>query len=282
MPRYGAHAFCWIGDWTTEEGNRAIQLAAEAGFDFIEIPLLRPAEFDALSHKAALDAAGIEATVSLVLPEDLHMPDNPQGALDFLTQALNHTEALEATFLGGCIGYALGYMTGEPPTDGERSRVIESLGKLAEDAKRRGITLGLEAVNRYETYLYNTLGDVRKTVEGTGADNIVVHADTYHMNIEEQSFYKAIVDCGSALGYIHMSESHRGLVGTGTVIWPDIFKGLKEINYSGPLVLESFSAINPDLAMATRLWRPISVPPDQMARDGLSFLQNHADEYELA
>ncbi len=68
MPRFGAHAFLWIDEWTTEKGNHAIRQAAESGFDFLEIPLLKPQEFDAKAHKKALRAAGLGATASLVLP----------------------------------------------------------------------------------------------------------------------------------------------------------------------------------------------------------------------
>lgn len=67
MVKFGAHAFIWVGEWDTDNGNYAIEQASKVGFDFIEIPLLKPDEFNADSHRAALDAAGIDATCSLVL-----------------------------------------------------------------------------------------------------------------------------------------------------------------------------------------------------------------------
>ncbi len=42
---------------------------------------------------------------------------------------------------GGCIGYALGFLTGAPPTIDEIDRVVESLTKIADVAKQRGIAL---------------------------------------------------------------------------------------------------------------------------------------------
>jgi D-psicose/D-tagatose/L-ribulose 3-epimerase len=282
MPRYGAHAFVWIGEWTTEQGNHAIQQAGKQGFDFIEIPLLDPDTFDSASHKKALADAGIEGIASLVLPKDSHLPAHPDRAKTFLRKAMDKLEAMGGTFLGGCIGYSLGTLTGKPPQPGERQAVIDVLGELAAEAKTRGMTLALEACNRYETYLYNSLADTRDTIKATGADNLVLHADTYHMNIEEEGFYQALVDAADVLGYIHMSESHRGLVGTGTVIWDDVFRGLVDANYTGPLVLESFAAINPALAAATCLWRPTNEPPDVLARDGLAFLKAGAAKAGLA
>jgi D-psicose/D-tagatose/L-ribulose 3-epimerase len=281
MPRYGAHAFVWIGEWTTEAGNDAIRQAGETGFDFIEIPLLKPETFDAVSHKQALRQAGIEGVASLVLPKDAHLPAHPDRAQAFLSRALDKLEALGGTFLGGCIAYSLGTLTGKPPQPAERQAVIDVLGDVAADAKRRGITLALEACNRYETYLYNSLADTRATIQAVGADNLLLHADTYHMNIEEEGFYQPLVQAADVLGYIHMSESHRGLVGTGTVNWDEVFRGLADAHYRGPLVLESFAAINPDLAAATCLWRPPTQPAATLATEGLTFLKSHAQQYGL-
>ena len=88
MAKIGAHSFLWIDEWTTEKGNSAIKTATETGFDLIEIPLLRPDEFDSKVHKKTIQAAGIEATASLGLPDRFHMTTNPEGAKKFLTTAL--------------------------------------------------------------------------------------------------------------------------------------------------------------------------------------------------
>lgn len=281
MLSFGAHAFVWIGDWTTESGNHAIREAAKTGFDFIEIPLLNPETFDAASHKKLLSQVGLGATVSLVLPKDKHMPHQPEKALAFLTQVLDELEKLDCHYLGGCIAYSLGTLTGKPPSQAEKQVVIDTLGKLAEDADSRGIKLALEACNRYETYMYNSLEDTRETIKAIGADNLKLHADTYHMNIEEEGFYKPLVAAADVLDYIHMSESHRGLVGSGTVNWDQVWRGLKDAGFSGKLVLESFAAINPDLAAATCLWRPPNQSPEVLAREGIAFLKAGVEKYQL-
>jgi len=275
MPKYGAHTFLWVDEWTTEKGNQAIAATSEASFDFIEISLLRPDEFDAAAHKKALADAGIEATGSLVLPEWAHMPEEPEKAKQFLISALDKLELVGGTYLGGCTAFALGKFTGE------RQVVIDTLGEVAEEAKKRGITLGIEVVNRYESHLYNTLADLRETILAIGADNIVIHADTYHMNIEEEGLYRPLVKCADVLGYMHMSENHRGLLGSGTVNWDEVFRGLADANYKGPLVVKSFPAINPDLAAAIKLWRPPTQSSEFLASEGLKFLREHARKYGL-
>ena len=281
MPKYGANAFIWIDDWTTEKGNFAIAEAGRLGFDFIEIPLMKPDQFDPKPHVEALNKAGIEATASLILPEYAHMPTHPREALQFLTSVLDGLQAVGGSYLCGCIAFAGGVFTGQPPTNAERQVVINTLGEVCQEAQNRGITVGLECVNRYETYLYNALEDGRQTVKAIGAENMQLHADTYHMNIEEQGFYTPLVACADVLGYIHMSESHRGQVGTGTIDWDDIFRGLKDAQYQGPLVLESFSANNPELIAAIRLWRPPKQTPEYLATEGLKFLRQMAEKYRL-
>ncbi|MEM6281725.1 MAG: sugar phosphate isomerase/epimerase family protein [Chloroflexota bacterium] len=281
MVKFGAHAFVWIGDWTTEAGNNAIAEAGRIGFDFIEIPLLKPDGFDAASHKQALVDAGIYATCSLVLPKGKHMPQYPEEAKAFLISAMDKMVELGSEYLGGCIAYDLGYLTGQPPQPQEIDTVVATLKELVVEAKQRGITLALEACNRYETYLFNALTDTRDAVKRVGADNLKLHADTYHMNIEESGFYDPIIQTADVLDYIHMSESHRGLVGSGTVTWDEIWKALGEIEFSGHLVLESFAAINPDLAAATCLWRPPSQSSEQIAVEGLQFLKDGAKAHGL-
>ncbi len=281
MIQFGAHAFVWIGDWQTETGNATIRAAAAAGMDFIEIPLLEPQRFDSASHRRELEAAGIYATTSLVLPKNAHLPDQPRAALEFLTLALERVDALGSRYLCGCIGYALGVLKGRGPTAEERQTVVDVLGEVAQNAQSFGITLALEACNRYETYLYNTLADTRAAVLAVGAGNLKLHADTYHMNIEEEGFRSPILETADVLDYVHMSESHRGMVGTGTVNWDEVFGALRDANFQGYLALESFAAVNPTIAAATCLWRAPKHSGAELAAGGIAYLRGKATEYGL-
>ncbi len=84
MPKLGANGFIWIDEWTAEKGEFAISEAARLGFDFIEIPLMKPELFDYKPAKRALEKAGIGATASLILPKAAHMPQYPKRARKFL------------------------------------------------------------------------------------------------------------------------------------------------------------------------------------------------------
>lgn len=281
MLKFGAHAFSWEGDWNTEIGGRVIAQAAEAGLDFLEIPLLKPGEFDAAKHRTQLKEAGLESVCSLGLPADAHMPAHPDRAEAFLMRVFDRMEELGSHYLTGCTAYALGVFTGQGPTQAELDTVAETMQRIAEHARSRGIVMGLEACNRYETYLFNTLADVRALVERLDTRNLHVHADTYHMNIEEQGFKDPLIQTGQHLHFIHMSESHRGLLGTGNVHWEEVWQGLAAIEFSGYLTLESFAAPNPDLAAATCIWKPVPHSGQELAAGGLAFLREGAKRHGL-
>lgn len=281
MVKFGAHAFVWIGAWDTQRGNDTIRKAAQAGLDFIEIPLLNPYAFEAASHRKVLEAEKLDATCSLGLPADAHMPHHPKEAVAFLRKALEQTDAVGSRYLCGCIGYSLGVLTGKAPTPEEHQAVVDGLGEVAQIAQGYGIKLALEACNRYETYMYNTLEDTRQTVLKVGAPNLKLHADTYHMNIEEEGFYKPIVATQDVLEYVHMSESHRGMVGTGTVNWGQVFEALKNVRFSGYLTLESFADINPAIAAATCMWRKPKHSGEELAAGGLHYLREGARKVGL-
>lgn len=281
MPKFGANAFIWIEDWSTDKGNYAIQEASRLGFDLLEIPLMHPWDFDSESHIKQLQKTPIEITASVILPSEAHIPSHPEQAKKFLFDVLEKLDSVGGTCLCGCIAVAGGVFTGYPPTEDEKQSIIDIMGELTHKASQKGITIGLECVNRYETYLLNRLEDGYEIIEAVNADNFILHADTYHMNIEENNFYDPLVKFKDVLGYIHMSESHRGLIGTGTVNWAEIFEGLAAANYSGPLVLESFSANNPDLMAAIRLWHPAEESPEFLATEGLKFLQKWAEKVSL-
>ena len=113
--------------------------------------------------------------------------------------------------------------------------------EMANYAKDKKITLCLEAINRYETYFLNTAEHGVRLLQDIGRDNVKLHFDTYHMNIEEKDFYTPIVKSKEYLGYMHCCKNDRGIPGTGHVNWDELFKGLSEIGYNGWLVIESFS-----------------------------------------
>ena len=204
MAQFGAHAFIWAGEWTPEGAERVIRGAAEAGLDFVEIPLLHPESMDVSGTRELLDRYAIGCTCSLGLPEAAHLPFAPEAAEKFLRAAVDVTAALGSDALSGAIYTHLGTLTRKPPTEDELAKVARVLKSVARYAAEQDVSLGIEAVNRYETYLINLASQADEMIDRIDEANVFVHLDTYHMNIEEKGFYDPIVATGPRMRYIHL------------------------------------------------------------------------------
>jgi D-psicose/D-tagatose/L-ribulose 3-epimerase len=282
MSQFGAHAFIWSADWTAAGAERVIASAAACGLDFVEIPVLDPRSFDVSATRALLDEHGIGCRCSLGLPEQFHMPFAPAEAEAFLEEAVDVAAALGSPLLTGVLYGHLGTLTRKPPTAAEHATIAATLARVARYAAARDLELGIEAVNRYETYLVNRSIDAVRLVEQIAEPNVLVHLDTYHMNIEEKGFREPILAARQRLGYMHLSESDRGTPGTGNVHWDDAFAALAEVGYTGDFVMESFVAVNEAVIGATAIWRDVVGDPEALVRDGLSFLRERASAHGLA
>jgi D-psicose/D-tagatose/L-ribulose 3-epimerase len=175
MPKFGIHAFTLNGEWNNRIAPAVIEQAGELGFDFIEIPLLRPDEFDSSIVKKTLENAGIEGVPSLCLPKDAHLPFNPSGALEFLKKAVDRVAEFGGKQLLGCIYCNLGTLTKAAPTAEEHQKIVDVLRELRAYAGGKGVTLGIEPVNRYETYLVNTGDKAADLIKRIGGDDMVIH-----------------------------------------------------------------------------------------------------------
>ncbi len=279
--KFGAHAFIWEAKWDNEAARRVIGEAAAAGLNFVEIPLLRPDEFDTKETVRLLTAHTLKATFSLGLPPSASLPERPEAAEHYLRGALDKIAAVGGDTLTGVTYGTLGELPGRPPNEEDYRTIADCLRKVARYAATLNISLGLEPVNRYETYLINTADQAIDIVNRIAEDNVFIHLDTYHLNIEENGYRSPIVAAGDRLKYIHLSESHRGTPGQGTVDWNEVFSALSEIHFEGALVMESFVKLNPDIQRATCMWRDIVKDPQRLVTDGLAFLRGKAKEYNL-
>lgn len=275
--RFGAHLFVWTAEVTPKEVARAAREAAEAGLDFLELPLLRE-DLPLGEVGEVLKDHGLRATCSLGLPREAKLPDYPERAQAFLSRALRMALELESPLLTGVVYATLGEPPKAPPTPEGLEVVAKTLRAVAREARTLGLQVGIEPVNRYETSLVNTVDQGLALLEAIGEENTFLHLDTYHMNIEEKGFRAPIERAGSRLGYIHLSESDRGTPGTGNVHWGEVFAALAAIGYRGPLVMESFVAVSPEIARATCIWRPVAEDPAKLVQEGLKFLMECASE----
>ncbi len=281
MEGFGVHTSMWTMTWDKAGCETAVAKAHSYGMDFLEIALLDPPSVDAAHSRKVLEAAGMRAVCSLGLPEPVWASRNPDGAVEFLALALDKCAAIGAEALSGVVYGGIGERSGAPPTTGELDNVADALTRAAAHAKSLGLLFGIEPVNRYETHLLNTGWQAVDMIERIGAENMFVHLDTYHMNIEEKGVAQGIIDAREHLRYIHLSESDRGTPGAGTLQWDEIFAALRAIGFKGGLAMESFINMPPEIAFGLSVWRPVASGEAEVMDNGLPFLRNKARQYGL-
>jgi D-psicose/D-tagatose/L-ribulose 3-epimerase len=271
--KLGMHASLWAAEWTRDAAELAIPEAAEHGLECIEFPLLVPEGVDATHSKKLFEKHGVEPTCSLCLPEDKMAAERPEAAEAFVKKALDKASDVGSKFLGGVTFGALGYRSGKPPQKKEYENIVKALKPVAQHARKLGITLGIEPCNRYETHLLNTSTQALMLQEMIGEPNVTIHFDTYHMNVEEKGIGSAIRKTAGKCSYIHMSESDRGVPGTGTIDWNDVFRALADTGFKGKLVVEGFVALPPEIAGALCVWRPVAKDRHEVLARGVPYLQ---------
>ena len=281
MQGFGVHTSMWTMHWDRAGAERTIPAAAAYKMDFIEIALLNTAIVDAPHTRALLEKHQMRAVASLGLPQENWASVNPEGAIEQLTRSLDKAAEMGCEALSGVTFGGIGERTGFPPTMTEYDNIAKALTAAAKHAKKLGLAFGIEPVNRYENHLINTGWQAKWMIEKVGADNIFIHLDTYHMNIEEKGAGNGILDAREHLRYIHLSESDRGTPGEGTCDWDEVYATLAAIGFKGGLAMESFINMPPEVGYGLAVWRPVAENFQSVMDKGLPFLRNKARQYRL-
>ena len=276
MNKLGVHALVWEAGWSHAECARAIQRTAEVGYDFIEAPSLDPSSIDVDFTRRQLEAAGIGINFSMGLDADTDISSGDAGKVARgkarLLEAVSIARDLNATHVCGILHSAF-QKYAVPTTAAGVAQSVEVLAEVAEVAAKSGVTLGLEVVNRYESNVLNTAAQAVEMCKRTGADNVKVHLDVYHMNIEESDVPTAITETGKYLGYFHTGDSHRGYMGSGTIDLAGVFRALVRMDYQGPITFESFSSrvVGQPLEGILGIWRNLWEDSGDLAAHALAY-----------
>lgn len=127
----------------------------------------------------------------------------------------NVTENIKTKVLGGC---------------------VPLLNRLLKNAKDENISLMVEPLNRYSTPYCCTCSDVMSLIER--CDDLELMLDTFHMNIEEDSFERTILNSQPNLSHMHFADNNRKMPGFGHIDFDKIVKALKIISYRGKISFE--------------------------------------------
>ena len=160
--------------------------------------------------------------------------------------------------------------------------MAKALTPAARHARKLEITLGIEPCSRYETHPLNTSWQSLQFLDLLNEPNVTIHLDTYHMNFEEKGIGAGFRAASNRCAYIHLSESDRGIPGTVTINWNDVFRTWTDIGFKSRLVVESFVILPAEIAAAPSVWRPVVRDRHEILEEGLPFLKALAKVHGLA
>ncbi len=281
----GVHALVWAGDLSPESIERAARNSREAGFDVLELSLHDTTSLDVRHAREMLERHGLGVACSrgLAFEADVSSDDPKVVARGeaLLHESLEVATGLGARNLCGALYSALGKYA-QPVTEQGRANAVSVLRRLAVEARGRGVGLGIEVINRYESNVLNTARQALRFIDDVGEDNVYVHLDTYHMNIEESDMFTPVLDCGDRLGYVHVGENHRGYLGSGQVDFDSFFHALARIGYGGGITFESFSSevVMPKLSSDLAIWRNLWTDNHGLAAQARRFIQSKLEAAE--
>ena len=274
--RYGLNLLVYTPTFSAEKVD-LIKKVADMGYDGVEVPFNDLSVLNAYATRKACEAAGVGLTSCCVMMPGTNLcstkPEERKAGVERIKKMVDITAEMGGDTVAGPIYTPVGQLTGKARTADEWKWCRDGFRAASEHAEKAKIDLAIEPLNRFETYVLNTVGDATKLCQEVNHPRLKVQADTFHGNIEEKDTAAAIRACGPFLGHFHASESDRGVPGTGQVRWGEVFAALHDIGYDRWVTIESFATGIVDLCAAACIWRPIYDDPDKLATDGLAFLK---------
>ncbi|WP_433728283.1 sugar phosphate isomerase/epimerase family protein [Actinoplanes sp. CA-051413] len=280
MYAIGVNPWVWASPVDDEALAELVPRIAAFGFDAVELPLEQPGDWDPARTRDLLAAHHLTAAgVCAVTPPGRELVAAPAAVVTatvaYLKTCVDNAAVLGAPCVGGPVYASVGRTWRMSPTARTAcyADFREALAPVAEYAGERGVSIGVEALNRYETSVVNTVTQALELIDGLPA-NVGLMIDTYHMNIEESDPYAILGLAGPHIKHVQVSGTDRGAPGRDHFDWDRFFSALRATGYRGAVCIESFTALNDAIATAASIWRPLAPSQDRLALDGLTHLRS--------
>jgi D-psicose/D-tagatose/L-ribulose 3-epimerase len=243
----------------------------------VEIPIFEGTPDDYKRLGELLDGIGLERTaVSAMGDPAMNLIGDAaarKAGIAYMKKTIDCAAALGAERLCGPLHSTLGRFSGVGPTRREFARSVSAQRAIGDHAASRGVVVGLEALNRFECYLLNTMAGLCAHLDEIDHPNIKAMYDTFHCNIEEQDPIAAFTDSLRHIVHVHISENDRGVPGRGNIPWRKTFSAIRGSGYDGWLTIEAFGRGLKDLAAATKVWRDFAESPEAVYREGFAHIR---------
>jgi D-psicose/D-tagatose/L-ribulose 3-epimerase len=277
MNPIGVNAWVWVSPPTNESIAELAPRVKAMGFDLFELGLENLGDWDPERMAEVFSANDLSAAVCAAMGpgRDLTDPDAVESTRDYLRACIDAVAALGGKVVAGPMYTPVGktWQMDDAVRAATVDRLVEGLRPLVDYAGERGVQLGIEPLNRFETSFLNTAEQVMEVVDRLDSPAAGVMLDTFHMNIEEKDQAAAIRLVGDKLVHFHACGNDRGTPGSDHIAWDAIGAALRETGYGGAVVIESFTPDNQTIARAAAIWRPLAETQDALAEEGLAFLR---------
>ncbi len=275
--KFGANTLIWSESFGPDQFPLLPRIKA-AGLDGVELPIFHLPGLQTAAIRRALSDEGLGCTACTVIPRGLSLVAADaalrERTVQHVRECLHAAAELGAELLAGPIYAPVGHFSGQRRTNDEFLRLVESWQELIETVEAT-VPVALEPLNRFETYVLNTVADAVALCDAIGSPHIGILVDTFHANIEEKSIGKTLALAGHHLKHLHTCENDRGTPGSGNVAWPEFFEAVRALGYDGWLTIESFGFRLGEIAAAASIWRDLAPTPESIAFDGVRFLRSH-------
>ena len=279
MAQIGVNAWVWSSPVNTEEFGRLAPMVKGMGFDLIEFGIESTSDLDYARAAGVARANGLGVSVCAAMGPDrdlIHADESiRRNGMDYVRHCIDAAKTVGAPNVIGPLYSAVGRTW--QATDDERKRdtdlLVNQLRELSKYAADRGVGLGVEPLNRFETSFLNLTSQAIEVVDRVDHPACGLLLDTFHMNIEERSIGEAIRSAGKRIRQLHTCENDRGAPGSGHVPWQEVAAACRDIGFNGPFVIESFTSKVKSIARAAAIWRKFAETQDALAQNGLRFLR---------
>lgn len=276
----GVSTFVWVSPFSTASFH-LVEKVRSAGYDIIEVAVEDADIIDWPALRSMTQDAGLKVTISGAFGPDRDLSSEDarirKQALDYIIGCARIAGQMGSPVFTGPLYAAVGKtrIVSAEQKKQERNWCLQGLREAAKAAADHGVLLGVEPLNRFETDMINTVDQALELVKEAGHPSLRISLDTFHANIEEKNIPAAIRRIGGELlCHVQGNESDRGTPGTGHLDWPGIRDALREIGYTGAIVLETFGAPSKELARAACIWRPLANSADELATEGATFYRS--------
>ena len=233
--------------------QKSMIAASEFGYDGVELALMSADEITPAELRSWISVSGMQissiSTGQLFAARKLCFT-----SLDPVLRRQTASEFTRLIDLAADFGQMvnIGRVRGRihPGQTLEQAKALfsEALADLAAHAEKRGVTLVIEPVNRYEINYINTLDEGSALLDELNCGSLGLMPDVFHMNIEDDQIGESLIRNARHIRYIHLADSNRHAPGDGHLDFKEVFGALQTIDYDGWITAEILPFPNPDEA----------------------------------